>query len=88
MATIVLGWVLTVVGVLFIFLGLVAASRQVRVTTAAAPKPGITGVLHDAAVLLDALRNLPLWLALTVIGIVLVTVGQMLVHGWPSGLSP
>jgi hypothetical protein len=55
-----LGWVLTVVGVLFIFLGLVAASRQVRVTTAATPKAGITGVLLDAAVLLDALRNLPL----------------------------
>lgn len=88
MATVILGWVLTVVGVLFIFLGLVAASRQVRVTTASAPKPGITGVLQDAAVLLDALRKLPLWLALTVVGIALVTVGQMLVHGWPSGLSP
>ena len=37
MATAILGWVLTVVGVLFIFLGLVAASRQVRVTTAACP---------------------------------------------------
>jgi uncharacterized membrane protein len=88
MATVILGWVLTVVGVLFIFLGLVAASRQVRVTTASAPKPGIRGVLHDAAVLLDALRKLPLWLALTIVGIALVTVGQMLVHGWPSALPP
>jgi uncharacterized membrane protein len=88
MATVILGWVLTVVGVLFIFLGLVAASRQVRVTTQSVPRPGISGVLQDATVLLDALRQLPLWLALTVIGIALITAGQILVHGWPGAVAP
>lgn len=83
MATFGLGWFLTIVGALFVLLGLIGAARE----TFTIPPPtltfwaGIPDLLKGFAEVIKAIATAPRWLGLTVVGVFLIYAGQRLVAG-------
>ena len=76
----ILGWGLIVVGFLFLILGLAAAARDVikesfqkNSSQESAVEKSVLEVLVN---LINALAKAPKWLALTVVGIVLIVLGS------------
>jgi hypothetical protein len=83
---VVLGWILTVLGVLFLILALVAAAMEVFSRGGATPKAatgpgGVTNTLQYVYLVLRQLARLPLWMACFLGGLVLIVVGQRLANG-------
>ncbi len=74
----VLGWILVVVGVLFILLGLAAAAKDVLKKEAQVEQKGDKSIWEILTELVKALTAAPQWLALTIIGIGLVVYGSSL----------
>ena len=80
----VFGWILTIVGLLFILLGFVGAVRDIFL------KPQAQGAnwldwIQAITELIKALAAAPQWLALVVVGVGLVYWGQYLVASASKG---
>jgi len=79
-----LGWILTIVGLLFVLLGFVGAVRDILL------KPGAkqanwTEWIQAITELIKALTAAPQWLALVVVGVGLVYWGQRLIASAAKG---
>lgn len=80
-----IGWALTILGILFIVLSFIAAARIVFQRGAPAPPSG-TGqpdvkFLEFLLKVLGEWSKLPLWMALAVLGIALIYIGQRYASG-------
>lgn len=82
MATLILGWVLVIAGILFVLAGVVGAARAVFSGKAVAG-PGVKGLIGDITKLIDAILRAPTWLIMTAVGIALIWMGQRALSGLP-----
>ena len=87
MGSVVVGWILIGLGILFVLGGLASAvAQEIRNTTAtrfAGAQPGSAGFLTALSALLEALGRAPLWLALTTVGFLLIVFGATLAFPTP-----
>ncbi len=86
-ATVLLGWAMSLIGLLFLLLAFAAAGKNIlrRGLTAARESEssvgGFTEALKYLAQVLRELGQLPLWIACLLAGLVLIFLGQRLVNG-------
>ena len=78
-----LGWTLTLLGVLFLLLGFVGAALDVFRGRGAERIAPPAGFFEALAAFLKALATAPRWLALVGVGVALVFFGQRLAAGLP-----
>ncbi len=80
MGSVILGWVLIVVGLFFILLGFARAVQTPppRRVAEALGEGGLAGIISALTKFVEALARAPQWLALTIVGVLLVVIGARL----------
>jgi len=80
MGHIFVGWILIILGIFFVVLGLAAAARDVilkyYLDLSSESVPALKNILEIFVALIKALTKAPQWLALTIVGLIIIILGS------------
>jgi sulfite exporter TauE/SafE len=79
----ILGWVLIVMGILFVLLGLANAGKTTFSNIKGIEPQSATGVINAVTELIKTISAAPIWLGTTAVGFALIYFGTRLASGLP-----